>query len=138
MKLATFFTVILLSAAALGIGAQQFENESEYYPKSFQIHRIYTLSKGYRIDYVTQNYKIGTFWAPIEWFRGAGSTGEIAYGTGAAYPYVTFFFKEGIVEHFRLYLVESPAHESWGMLSPAEDYADQFPASDAKPEIALF
>ena len=66
MKLATFFAVILLAAGALGIGAQQFENESEYYPKSFQIHRIYTLSKGYRIDYVTQNYKIGTF-ASIWW-----------------------------------------------------------------------
>ena len=137
MKRIILFVISLLLFSTTGAFAQKFENESELYPKTLSIARVYNHSKGFRIDYIRQNYTVGSFWAPIAWFRGAGSTGEIAYGSSAAYPYVTFYYKDGVVDHFRLYLIENPAHESWGSLDPAEDYSDKFPPDDSKPEISF-
>ena len=135
MKRVTLFVIIILFIGTVGAFAQQFENESEIYPKTLQIHRIYSHNMGYRIDYVRQDYTVGTLWAPIEWFRGAASTGEIAYGQGRAYPYVTFFYKDGEVDHFRLYIIENPAHQSWGSLDPGTDYSGEFPSPDSKPVV---
>jgi hypothetical protein len=137
VKRATFFVIILLLISAAGAFAQNIENESELYPKTLQIARIFNHSKGYRVDYIRQDYTVGTFWAPVEWFRGAASMGAIAHGSGRAYPYVTFFYRDGEVDHFRLYLVESPAHESWGFLDPNTDYSGEFPPVDSKPEISF-
>lgn len=135
MKRRVLIVVLLLLISAAGAFAQKIENESDYYPKTLQIARIFNHAKGYRVDYIRQDYTVGTFWAPVEWFRGAASTGEIAFGTGRAYPYVTFFYKEGTVDHFRLYLIENPAHESWGLLDPNVDYTGEFPSVESKPEI---
>ncbi len=135
MKRIILFVLIILLISTAGAFAQKFENESDFYPKTVQIARIFNNTNGYRVDYIRQDYTIDTFWAPIDWFRGAGSTGAIAFGQGRAYPYVTFFYKEGVVDHFRLYLVENPAHESWGFLDPTVDYSGEFPSADSKPEI---
>jgi hypothetical protein len=137
VKRITLIVMSILLFSTAGAFAQKFENESELYPKTVPIAHIYNNSKGFRVDYIRQNYTVGTFWAPIEWFRGAGSTGEIAYGEGASYPYVTFYYKDGEVDHFRLYLIENPAHESWGYLDPEVDYSGEFPAVDSKPEISF-
>ncbi|MCK5737335.1 MAG: hypothetical protein KAH21_12695 [Spirochaetaceae bacterium] len=136
MKRITLFVISLLLFCTAGAFAQKFENESEIYPKTLHIGRIYNHSKGFRVDYIRQDYTVGSFWAPIEWFRGTASTGEITYGESKAYPYVTFYYKDGAVDHFRLYLIENPAHESWGSLDPGTDYSDRFPSADSKPEIS--
>ncbi len=126
---------MILLLGTVGAFAQQFENESEIYPKTLQIHKIYNNSRGFKIEYVKADFSLGSFWAPIEWFRGSDSTGAIAYGEGGAYPYVSFFYKAGELSHFRLYLVENPAHESWGSLDPRGDYSEEFPDPDSKPVI---
>jgi hypothetical protein len=137
VKRVTLITLVLLLIGTVGAFAQQFENESELYPKTLQIARIFNHSDGYRVDYIRQNYTVGTFWAPIEWFRGAASVGAMAFGDGPAYPYVTFFYKDGEVDHFRLYVIENPAHDSWGYLDPNVDYSGEFPSPDSKPVISF-
>jgi len=126
-------TIVILGALALS--AQNFENESEYYAKTVPITKIYTHREGYRIDYLREGNQVGIFWAPSEWFRGSQRKGGIAFGEGIAYPYASFFFKDGVLNHFRLYLVESLAHESWGTYGPEEQIAPDFPPADASPEI---
>ena len=136
MKRIILVFLILISAGITGAFAQEIKNESEYYPVTLSIAKIYTSPQGYRIDYIRQDYSLGTLWAPLEWFRDSASTGEIAYGKGRAYPYVTFFYKDGQVDHFRLYLLPNPADETWGVLDKDTDYSDKFPSPDSKPEIS--
>lgn len=133
MKRIVSLTIVFLSA--LAVFAQNFENESEYYAKTVPITKIYTHKEGYRVDYIREGRLVDTFWAPLEWFRGSQRKGAIAFGTGLAYPYASFFFKDGVLSHFRLYLVENPAHESWAGYDPEEEKAANFPPADSNPEI---
>jgi hypothetical protein len=137
VKRISLFVIAILLFGAAGAFAQNIENESDFYPKTVQIARIFNHSDGFRVDYIRQDYTVDTFWAPIEWFRGAASTGAIAHGEGRAYPYVTFFYKEGVVDHFRLYLIENPADDSWGYLDPGVDYSGEYPSTDSSPEISF-
>lgn len=133
MKRIICLTAVILGAFALF--AQDFENESEYYAKTVPITKIYTHKEGYRVDYIRKGRLTDTFWAPSEWFRGSQRKGAIAFVAGAAYPYASFFFKDGVVNHFRLYLVENLAHESWATYRPEEEIAANFPPADSTPEI---
>ena len=135
MKRITLLALMIFILGTVGAFAQQPENESTFYPKTLQIHKIYNHSMGFKVEYIRQDYSLGSFWAPIEWFRGAASTGEIAYGEGPSYPYVTFFYNSGELDHFRLYLIENPAHSSWGALDPTADYSGEFPDPESVPEI---
>ncbi len=129
--------ICLIAFVASVCMAQQFENESEYYPKSFQIDRIYTHKLGFRIDYIKQDYSIDTLWAPIEWFRSTAGKGSIAYGDSRAYPYITFYTKNGELSHFRLYLIENKTHGSWGVFRSPGDHDDKFPSPDSTPVFKL-
>ncbi len=135
VKRKTLFVILALLVGAAGLFADEYENESVLYPKSLQIKYIYPHTKGYRIDYIRQNYTMGVLWAPIEWFQGTANIGTITMGEGKAYPYVTFYYKDGEIDHFHLYLMENPAHESWGSLDPGVDYSGEFPSPDSKPVI---
>jgi len=135
VKRIIILTIVFLSA--LAISAQNFENESEYYAKTVPITKIYIHKEGYRVDYLRGGNLVDVFWAPLEWFRGSQRKGAIAFGTGVAYPYASFFFKDGAVSHFRLYLVENMGHESWGTYGPGEATAANFPPADSNPEVSF-
>jgi len=128
-------SLTIVSLGAVTVFAQNFENESEYYAKTVPITKIYTHKEGYRIDYIREGSQVDIFLAPSEWFRGPQRKGAIAFGEGVAYPYASFFFKDGVLDHFRLYLVESLAHESWATYAPEEEIAADFPPADSSPEI---
>ncbi|PIE04084.1 MAG: hypothetical protein CSA76_06115 [Spirochaetales bacterium] len=134
MKRITLFVIVLLLLSTGVLFAQKFKNESEFYPKTFQIHKVFPHSKGYKIEFITQSHELSSFWAPIQWFDGPDNVGEIAYGIGKAYPYITFFYLNGELDHFRMYLIESPLHPSWGNLDPTQDYSAEIPSPDTKPE----
>lgn len=133
MKRIITFAVVISGLCSLS--AQNFENESEYYAKTVPIARIYTHEEGYRIDYMREDNRLDTFLAPLEWFYGSQRKGVIAFGEGRAYPYASFFFKDGDLDHFRLYLVESLAHESWATYETGDETAANFPPGDSNPEI---
>ncbi|OQX29106.1 MAG: hypothetical protein B0D92_05525 [Spirochaeta sp. LUC14_002_19_P3] len=127
--------LILLVAAAMSAYAQQFENESEFYVKTLPVNRIYLYNPGYRIDYIRQDSSIGTLWAPAEWFRKPATMGKVVYGKGNEYPYVSFFFKNGVLDHFRLYLIQNKLDDSWGDMGSEADYQGKFPSPDTIPTI---
>ena len=112
------------------VSAQEIENESELYPKTQWIYRVYAHNLGYRVDYIKDSFTLGSIWIPNEWVSGANSIGKVVYGEGETYPYISFFFKEGKLDHFRIYLIENQAHPSWGLLNPRVDYSGKFNPSD--------
>lgn len=101
---------------------------SEFYPKTMAINRVYPNKDGYRVDYIKSNRTLGTFYCPTEWFQKAAGYGEIVYGEGSQYPYATFYYKDGKIDHFRLYLVSNFNDISWGVFR--EEAGDKFNVSD--------
>jgi len=124
---------LLLVIAALSLFAQNFENESEIYPKTLQVAQVSRHADGLRVDYIRQNYTVGTLWAPNEWFNSPESIGEIFYGNKRAYPYITFYFVDGALDHFRLYLSDRNANQFGDPLD--SDYSAKFPPAESTPEI---
>ena len=126
-KRAAVLTVLLTILCGTFLFAEV--TSSEYYPKTMAINRIYPHELGYRVDYIKANRTVGTFYAPNEWFKKAAGYAEIVYGEGAQYPYATFYYKDGKISHFRLYLVSNYNDVSWGVLR-GEDYTEQFNVSE--------
>lgn len=118
--------------SVLGAYAAEQDTESEYYLKTFPIARVYLHSLGYKVDFFKQDRTLGSFWLPMEWLAAPGNIGTVVYGKGLSWPYATFFYKEGEVDHFRLYLVENKEDLSWGVLDQGVDYTNQIPAPDSK------
>ncbi len=54
MKRITILAILILTLSTAALFAQQFENESEMYPKTLQIHKIYNHAKGFKIEYIRQ------------------------------------------------------------------------------------
>lgn len=93
MKHITFPLALLLVIGTVTIFAQNFENESEIYPKTLQIAQASRHAEGMRVDYIRQNYTVGTFWALNEWFSGPERIGEIFYGITKPTPMSLFTSK---------------------------------------------
>jgi len=125
---AAAFVVLILILTGSFVHAEV--TDSDYYPKTMSINRIYPHELGYRVDYIKANRTLGTFYAPNDWFRKAAGYGEIVYGQGAQYPYVTFYYKDGKIHHFRLYVVNNFSDMSWGVLRKDNDYTDKFNISE--------
>ena len=97
--------------------------ESSYFVKTLPITRIYPHSKGFKVLFIRSDLNIGSFYVPMNWFRGSGAANQaqIMYGIDPAYPYCYIFWSEGEFSHIRLYVIKDKNHESWGVLSPTED-----------------
>ncbi|QEN08847.1 hypothetical protein EXM22_12930 [Oceanispirochaeta crateris] len=122
-KKAVFFILFIMIVTASFLSAET--TTASVYPKTMAINRIYPHALGYKVDYIKSNRTIGTFYAPISWFQKTAGYGEIAYGTGKHYPYATFYYVDGKIDHFRLYLIEDFNDPSWGHLR-GDDNDDKF------------
>jgi len=122
-KKAVFFVLFIMITTASLVFAET--GTASVYPKTVAINRIYPHTLGYRVDYIKSNRTIGTFYAPLEWFKKAGGYGEIVYGNGKQYPYATFYYVGNKIDHFRLYLIEDFNDISWGSLRD-QDVTDKF------------
>lgn len=122
-KRSVLFILLVMIAGISFLSAEV--TEASVYPKTMAINRIYPHELGYRVDYIKSNRTIGTFYAPLAWFQKSAGYGEIVYGQGEAYPYATFYYAEGKISHFRLYIVENFNDPSWGILR-GEGYEDKF------------
>lgn len=87
---------------------------SEYYVKTMYILRVYNSSFGFRIDYKTSNMNLETVYMPTEWFGKSGGYGEVIYGNHPSAPYMSVWYKDGKVDHFRLYVKQDFHDASWG------------------------
>jgi hypothetical protein len=122
-KKAVFFILFIMIVSASFLSAET--GTASIYPKTIAINRIYPHALGYKVEYIKSNRTLGTFYAPLDWFRKTGGYGEIAYGFGSQYPYATFYYMDGKIDHFRLYLVEDFNDPSWGILR-GDDYTEEF------------
>lgn len=104
---------VLLSVAGT-VSAQEAQNESSYYARTFFIHRIFPNQRGYRVQYWTDSGAPAETFLPIDWFRRAGGQGVFLEGNGPAYPYMQIFWRDGEFSQIRLYVRRSMSHESWG------------------------
>lgn len=125
-KRTAFFILLIMFVSASFLSAEISESKrSNIYPKTMAIYKVYPHALGYRVDYIKSNRTIGTFYAPLTWFQKSAGYGEIAYGFGKEYPYATFYYSEGKIDHFRLYLIEDFNDMSWGRLR-GDNYDDKF------------
>ena len=93
-KKAAFLTLLILIISATFAAAQESDSKrAEIYPKTMAIHRVYPHQLGYKVEYIKSNRTLGSFYAPLEWFKKSAGYGEIVYGQGRAYPYATFYYK---------------------------------------------
>ena len=104
--------------------------ESDYYSVNLMIYRVSPHPDGYRVEYYQPNGDLFAVYMPMDWFE-KGNTGpaQIVWGEGPQYPYLTAYYKEGKVDHVRLYLIDNQFHTSWGTMDRTKDYSEQFAVS---------
>jgi hypothetical protein len=101
-------------------------DESELFVKTIPITKIYTHRLGYKIVFPAGQLRSGESYLPYEWFRGAGSKGEIVWGGHHSIPYVSIFWQNGEFHHLRLYLNRDSSDPSWGTLTDSPELSRNF------------
>jgi hypothetical protein len=131
MKKALFFATLLLVAAGLApVVAQQNASPSGKegsYALTVTLERVYPYRKGYVVKYYRGPGKTSDAYLPNEWFEGTGKKGDlILMGSGADWPHMTVFYKDGEFSHVRLYVRKERGHESWGSVPFNVNLDDRF------------
>ena len=105
--------------------------ESEFYAVDLMIYRVSPHSSGYRVEYYKPNGDLHAVYCPLEWFeKGSAGPGQIVWGNGPQYPYMSLYYKESIIDHFRLYVIDDQYHTTWGTLEANNpEYAEKFDTS---------
>ena len=81
------------------------ENSSAYYYVNVPIEKVYPHRLGYFILYRKSGTEMGQAYLPIKWFEKSAGKGElIRLAGGTQWPYLSIFYKEGKVDHVRLFI----------------------------------
>jgi hypothetical protein len=118
-------TVLLLIFILSGSSLFSEATQSEFYVKTIFIVRVFNNNLGFRVDYQTANMKIHSTYMPVEWFGFSGGYGEVIYGDHPSAPYMSIWYKDDKIDHFRLYVKKDYTDPSWGpprVLIETEDY----------------
>ncbi|MBB6481056.1 hypothetical protein [Spirochaeta isovalerica] len=107
-------TVLLILFIFTGISVFADTAESDLYVKTIYIVKVYNDNHGFRVDYQNSNMKLYSIYMPQKWFGEAAGYGEVVYGNHPSAPYMSVWYKEGKVDHFRLYVKEDFNDPSWG------------------------
>ncbi|MDC7224409.1 MAG: hypothetical protein PQJ60_11765 [Spirochaetales bacterium] len=103
------------------------DKESEYYSVNLMIYRISPHPDGYRVEYYQPNGDLFAVYLPLNWFeQGNTGPGQIVWGEGPQYPYMSLYYKDGKIDHMRLYVIDNEYHTSWGTMDRSKDYSEQF------------
>ena len=93
------------------------EMESEFYYFNFPIEKVYTYRLGFMVVYRKNSNYLARTYIPHEWFQAIGGKGEIVYlGTGAEWPTLIVYYKNGEFSHVRLRLRRNKMHETWDLI----------------------
>jgi len=109
-----FLTVLLLLLIVSGVSVFADTKESEFYVKTIYIVKVFNDNLGFRVDYQTANMEMHSVYMPTEWFGTSGGYGEVIYGNHPSAPYMSIWYKEGKIDHFRLYVKQYFDDPSWG------------------------
>ena len=124
--LGLFFVGAASLSAQQGSGSKQ----SELYPVTIRVERVYP----YRLGFVAA-YKSGlkTVYAyiPNEWFEKGdpekpAKAEKVLIGTGTEWPHLTIYYRNGKFERVKLFVRKDTRHESWGIISGTTDIDSQF------------
>jgi hypothetical protein len=131
---------VLLVLIVLALGSSVFaqsrpQDVSNITVRTVPIIKIYSHQLGYKVYYITTRGEVSSFYLPVEWFNVAGGKGVLSYGSGPQYPYMSIYWVDKKFSHIKLFLIENPMSDSWGVLrdSPAEA-ADKFKVEEPKLE----
>ncbi len=103
------------------------ENSSAYYYVNVPIEKIYPHRLGFVISYRKGGSSLGQSYLPIKWFEKSAGKGElIRLAGGTQWPYLSVFYKDGKVDHIRLFVREELSHPSWGSLPSTAKIDDRF------------
>ena len=87
-----------------------FADESEYYPITVKVEKIYVARDGYRIIYRKSGVDLGEVHIPMEWLKAGG---KFNYTWNR---YLVAFYKNGEFSHCR---VTAPEYFTTSLWSPA-------------------
>ncbi len=128
--------VVVLLAVGMSLFAQSRPQDNEsMYVRTIPIIKIFVHQLGYKIFYLTNRGDVDSFYAPMEWFNRAGGKGQITYGLGPQFPYLSIYWVNGKFSHLKLFLIESVQHDTWGVLKePSSQIAERFKVDEPKLE----
>ena len=109
-----FLTVLLLLLIVSGVSIYADASKSEFYVKTIYIVKVFNDNLGFRVDYQTANMEMHSVYMPTEWFGTSGGYGEVIDGNHPSAPYMSIWYKDGKIDHFRLYVKQNFDDPSWG------------------------
>lgn len=107
------------------LGPSLAAEESDYYYVSVPIIKVYANTNGYLVVYRVGSIYTAQAYLPMDWFF-SGGKGEVDYGPGKMYPYMTVFYKAGKFSHVRLHLNSDTNDARWGIISDSDDLKKKF------------
>lgn len=133
---ALLFSVPVLGQEAPKTEPISPENSSAYYYVNIPIEKVYNHRLGYVVMYRKSGTELGQAYLPSDWFTKSAGKGElIRMQSGKNWPYLTVFYKDGQVDHVRLFVRREMYHPSWGILPPGTNIDDRFDSKDLKLEL---
>lgn len=105
-------------------------SESPMYAKVVFIQKITSHEKGYKVVYYSAHGDLKVIYVPLEWFYKVNADyltsdgfvkAEIYRGNGPSYPFMQIFWKDGKFHHLRLFVRDSYADRSWGVVRDADN-----------------
>jgi hypothetical protein len=132
-KLAFAAIFVVFLAVGLTVFAQNQtpnpidDKDSEYYYVNVTLEKIFPYRKGYVVQYKKNFFQFARIYIPANWFTDADSKGEIiTLPSGAAWPSLSVYYRNGQLSHVRLYVHRWASHPSWGSIPQGVNIDDKF------------
>lgn len=125
--------IVLVLVAATAFAQSRPKDVESIYARTLPIIKIFSHQLGYKIFYQTPRGDLDSFFVPVEWFNQAGGKGNIAFGSGPQYPYMSIYYIDKKFSHIKLFLIESLLSDTWGVLKePPSQVADLFKVDEPR------
>lgn len=118
--------LILVVLGLVLLAATAIADESDYYYVNVPIEKIYAHQLGYIVVYKVGTAGLAEAVLPMEWFYTYAGKGDIDYGYGATFPYMSVYYREGKFSHVRLHLNFDTNDRRWGVVPQGTDLRSKF------------
>jgi hypothetical protein len=118
--------IILIVAGLFLMVAAASALESDYYYVNVPIEKIYAHELGYMVVYRVGTATIANCYLPMEWFYTRTGKGDLDYGYGSMFPYMSIYYYQGKFSHVRLHLNFDKNDSRWGVFAQGADVKAKF------------
>lgn len=124
--------ILLLLVTSIPLAAQTVPQSdmSDYYVTSLVISQIAIGDYGYKVTYLNGRGKLHTAFIPHSWFQKAAGMGELIETWDSAAPFMQVYYKNGVFDHVRLFVIPTYNNVTWTVLTDDEDVESNFQAQD--------